>query len=507
MSRESIAIAQCVVLLALLALLLAERHVPWIRARRTLLLTLLAAGGLFAYLDGFRFHFAFGTAHPLEFYHYFVGSKYFPELGYEGLYNATLIADWEDDVVDDSVPIRNLADYTMARRPDVLARAAEIKRPFGDERWQAFKLDVAQFRSQAPKYWRSHLLQDHGYNGTPLTTAVLSGIARAVPLSAASFARIFCWFDLLLIAFASALLARNTGPDGGLLFFVLFCSNPLNDYTFIGGSFLRYLYFVSLALGIDAYERGRLAKSGTLAAASTLLSVFPAVLVAGVWIRDLLAPNRAVRMRAGRPFVMAFGFSIVALLLATSLSRTPTGENAWAMFREAIGVHAQAFTPNRIGLAVIFSYASHVETTPAWSADGEFIPLPTWSQRAAETLQARRPLYVASQLALASLALLFLRRAPKCEAFFGGLVLLFTFVTLGHYYYGVLSLVPLMFMRRNDAVVPLCVLWLAIIAIRLTADADVSREAFLISAMLAAYMVAVLGWSVFRAERRRENAA
>ena len=103
--------------------------------------------------------------------------------------------------------------------------------------------------------------------------------------------------------------------------------------------------------------------------------------------------------------------------------------------------------------------------------------------------------------------LLFLRRAPKCEAFFGGLVLLFTFVTLGHYYYCVLSLVPLMFMRRTDAVVQLCVLWLAIVALRLTANTDAGREAFLISLMIGAYLVAVLCWSIFRAHQQARQGA
>ena len=56
----------------------------------TAALALIATLGLAAYFEWGRF--PRGYVHHWDMYHYYMGSKYFDEVGYEGLYDATAVA-------------------------------------------------------------------------------------------------------------------------------------------------------------------------------------------------------------------------------------------------------------------------------------------------------------------------------------------------------------------------------------------------------------------------------
>src|SRR5262245_47687069 len=114
--------------------------------------------------------------HWSEFYHYLLNTRYFPEVGYTGLYDATVVADHEYDAAhwNGDLGVRSLSTYAIGPRSEVLARAEAIKAPFAAVRWEAFKRDVAVFRAALGADWRdSRIQQDHGYNGTPVTTLLL----------------------------------------------------------------------------------------------------------------------------------------------------------------------------------------------------------------------------------------------------------------------------------------------------------------------------------------------
>ena len=62
-----------------------------LRSDRTILAALgvVALLSLLSYYDFGRFHGGGRFVHYHDLYHYYMGSKYFPEVGYEGLYAAT----------------------------------------------------------------------------------------------------------------------------------------------------------------------------------------------------------------------------------------------------------------------------------------------------------------------------------------------------------------------------------------------------------------------------------
>jgi len=66
------------------------------RPMRALLVALaaVAAFSIPVYFNFFNYHFG-GFVNPHEFFHYYLGSKYFRELGYLGIYDCTTLADSE----------------------------------------------------------------------------------------------------------------------------------------------------------------------------------------------------------------------------------------------------------------------------------------------------------------------------------------------------------------------------------------------------------------------------
>lgn len=90
-------------------------------------------------------------------YHYYVGSKYFAEVGYFDLYECT---------ITEATPRRDLRNY------DYRLDAPNCTSNFTDARYQEFQADIiaSEFYPQA--------MIDKGYNGTPTWTAIFGTLAN-----------------------------------------------------------------------------------------------------------------------------------------------------------------------------------------------------------------------------------------------------------------------------------------------------------------------------------------
>ena len=438
-------------------------------------LLIFAAVSLLAHVNFLEFHSDGEHVHDREFYHYYVGSKYFAELGYTQLYEATVVANREDDP-EGYNPRGGVRDLTNKLKSvgnrNIIGRAARIKQRFSPERWQEFKRDIAVFRSYNKALWRTSLfLSDHGYNGTPVTTAILGSLANHHPGSSASFVNVMAAMDLVLILVLALLIARLLSFEIALSFLFLWCVNPFNDYGFIGGSYLRYSYLNALALGIVCMRAGFQKWSGALLAASALLRVFPVLFYIAILAHDLLNPRRRDLLKKRARFHAAFVLTAIGLLGATSLIDTPSARNPWVLFAESISVHNQKWAANQIGLQYFFFYSHdhNLEAVDSSWPSGERL---NWAVEARRTYESRKPLYWISAVLGGLATLSFLRRARANEAFVAGLALVFLSVMASHYYYALLALIPLILPKDARALVALSIAFAIAIAIRLSASLD-----------------------------------
>src|SRR5262245_23637537 len=74
--------------------------------------------------------------HYGEMFHYYLGTKYFKEVGYYDLYNAVVTADSEQGNALADVPfLTDLRTYQNIQRETVLRDAVRVRNLFSEERW------------------------------------------------------------------------------------------------------------------------------------------------------------------------------------------------------------------------------------------------------------------------------------------------------------------------------------------------------------------------------------
>lgn len=390
------------------------------------------------------------SPHMHELFHYFLGTKYFAEVGYEGLYRAAVLADYEDTPDDfrPELPMRDLATDRIVARGEVLAQAEGIRAPFAPERWAEFKRDVAVFRRATPEVWRSRgPVIDHGYNGTPLVTAILGGLAAQPFLDTTTYLSLVSLLDPYWLALAAAAVAGLEGAALGLAFLFFAFANPLNEYGFTGGSYFRYDYLLALTAALLALRRGWSASSGVLLAMAAGLRLFPAALYACLLLRDLAGPGWRERLRAAKRLHVGFALGLLAILAVTSRVPTPDGRGAWRACAANMRKHTSAPASNLVSLSTLFGYAPYKDRlvyragphglTPA--VDESF----DWIGETRRVLAERRWYHAASTFALVSIALASLRGLGAAEALFPALLVMFAIAPVTHYYWALLALVPL----------------------------------------------------------------
>jgi hypothetical protein len=451
------------------------------------------------------------TIHLHEFLHYYLGSKYYRELGHDPLYEAIVIADHEDDRANfrPRNRFRDLRSNRVDRiRGDVIHEGSLAKQRFEPERWQSFKTDVALLRSNfisRPAWHRSVILRDHGYNGSPLTTLSLGTLANQTLVSTLAFFQTMRWMDLTLVAVLGVVLGVRLGVDPVLGFGLLWLANPLNDFGFVGGSFLRYNFALALILAWLALDAGQLKRAGAWLAIAAHLRVFPALFAAGLLLHDLARPNADARRRALRrnaPLYGSFAATGLVLVAVTALTPAPEGENVWQDFRGRITVHAQSLAFNAIGIAAPFGYSEEqsVAARRAAFAEGEAVP---WEDIVESSLAARRPARLAASAVLFALTFLCARRLPPRYALFLGFPLLFALIYASHYYYLSLGLLALVFHDHKPALLALATGFgaIALAGVPTFFADDVLR--FAVASALVIVMLGAIGVLALRAPQAR----
>ncbi len=386
-----------------------------------------------------------------EQFHLQLGSKYFPELGYDGLYAASLLAQ-EQTAPELPLPnrVRDLVTFKLVTPADHSAELAAVRSRFSDARWQRFLADhVDYLENTPPRLWRP-MRTDHGYNATPAWTFVARLFDARLPVTNTTLAALGA-LDLLLVGAMFALLFRTYGYRVACLSLAIFGLGYGWRDIYIG-SLLRLDWLAAVVIGICLLKRERFAAAGACIGYAAMVRVFPVLFLLGPALLALKALLRGERPRW--PLRVAAGFAAVVCLGFAAGGATGRGVEAWREFGAHIDVYRNTWSADLIGLDTLF-LGGPVNLLANLDGPAERRSL----QGVRQTLVERRAARIAAVGVLIGLAGLAMWRAPLAEAAVLGVVPIFALTPAAAYYWIVFLVVPL---RRG---------WAAALALLLLAAA------------------------------------
>ena len=436
-----------------------ERH----RRLRGALLIILGIAGYTGYYNWGAYHFT-GRIHYHEFFHYYMGAKYFKEVGYTGLYECACLAEAEDGFRR-RVEMREIRD--LRRNELVPARYVfedperykrGFVRPFTPERWEAFKKDAAFFRSRGGIEIWERMLNDHGYNASPVWNIAGSLLANLAPASE-SFINLLGWIDPILVLLAFGFVIWAFGWRVACIAALFFGTNEPALYTWTGGCYLRQDWFLSMVAGICLLRRAKPLLGGASLALSALLRIFPIAFLAGVGLRLLWLLYRERRIDPIGARIVAG--AVLAVVILLPLSNVVAGSaRAWPEFVRNARKHTETPLTNNMGLRTVVSFR--------WETRQKFTYDPSLNDPFHQYKEARRAAFRSPfgwpvVVAMTAFYLFLLLRIARREmdwwvlATFGFGLIPFAF-ELTCYYYSFLTVAAFLWGKRPEIPIVLLIL-------------------------------------------------
>jgi hypothetical protein len=354
------------------------------------------------YFSAFKFGYP-KYWHRWDQYHYYMGAKYFPEIGYDGLYKCSAIAQhqlgvvtWEEEVDEDPLPAtasplkklqRGLAETFGAvptkmktRRLDMKAeleaKGKTVRKLGGDnllipvkelidnpkqcidrfspERWEQYKKDVVFFRTTSDKKYWDDMQRDHGYNPPPVWTLAGYLIGN---LSDANvrFMQGLAMIDIAYLIGVFVALWWGFGWRVAAVGAIFWGTQSSAPFYWTGGAFLRqdWLFFLVLAAALTRKRHFKLAGAAMVYAG--LLRIFPGLVVVG-WLTVCGAYIwRHKKIRRDHLQTIIGGCIAAAVLMGASLA--VVGKDSYHKFYEhTLKVHDQTPLTNHMGLRVMVAH-------------------------------------------------------------------------------------------------------------------------------------------------------
>jgi hypothetical protein len=365
-------------------------------------------------------------------------AKYFKELGYDGVYLASVLAYAEDRRGGslDSLgmqEVRSLGDHRVRRVRDIKNDILGVRTRFSDARWEEFKKDMNFFMDvQGPDYLST--LTDHGANATPVWVFFARILLAHAPASEGLLTAAGLVDGVLLLLMAGALWwAFGLWPM--LLAMTVFGANDLYMFgTNWSGATLRHDWLCYLGFGAAALKRQRWTAAGIFLALAALIRFFPVVALLGValpalwafgerWVRERRRPDvrtwLAEHRGAVRVLVSAAASVIFMVLLTTALY----SPQAWASWFQKVTLLNRDVGVNEISLRALIAGADNA---------------------AGAVLQARAAIYVLTIiLCIASVAWL-ARRRPLHQSMIIAMPLVLVISNPSNYYSHLVFLLALL---------------------------------------------------------------
>jgi hypothetical protein len=377
-----------------------------------------------------------GAVSDWSFFHYYLGAKYFTELGYDGLYEQAILADHENKQHWKKLQyIRNL--YTYAFEPP----AAETRvrgEAWTEARWQEFSDDVEHFYPELRRRWEE-VLTDRGYNATP-TWNTSGWILSHLPATKWGLA-IYGSVDAFLLLGAFGFFVWTFGPVWGLLaaaWCLLFYGNQGHV---IGRPFL-HSYLVALLVFAAAVHRKQARLAGVALAYAAMVRIFPGFFLGGLGVWTLL---RWFKTRQIPTFTRQFApaFLLTCTLLVGYGAINGRGMGAWTEFLNNISMHSDdhRFGGRRIGLQHFYTH----DMSKGFEFTAKYRRRNAWKKQ--ETLWA----VSAGVMCLLWLgAMLKINDNDPLDAMLLSMAVVFAVIVLSRYYWGAGALFFVLGARGRD---------------------------------------------------------
>lgn len=320
---------------------------------------LLVVLGFCAFLGYFNFgHRHYGnTVHVWDTYHYYMGAKYFHEVGYDNLYDCAAVVDLESGRID-QLRRRSLTDLRtniIVKSDDIIAHPERCKERFSPERWKAFSADINAFRKLVNEVRWKDIHLDHGYNATPVWTLLGKALTNASGPATLEKLQQLNLLDPIYLALTLLIIWWAFGPRAFAMAALVLGVNFPNRYYWTGGAFLRHDWVFYLVASICLLKKDKPFLAGMAFAYTTLLRLFPGLVAIGPAIAavEYLRTHHKLDPRFVR--YVAGGALATVLLVGASMA-TLGGPKVWRDFEQNTVKHANTPLTNHMGLRTVLSW-------------------------------------------------------------------------------------------------------------------------------------------------------
>ncbi len=293
---------------------------------------------------------------------YFLGPKYFKELGYDVHYECAAAAQVESGsrLAGSGRDLRS-NDMRFIKSLTKSEKREACRSRFSEARWESYKQEVNFFRDRHDDNGWQRRFRDHGYNGTPIYQAFAGLIANSVELNHRNMV-LLSLLNLWMVFAMFAMVINAFGWRLGLLFSLFFFSNFLERWL-LGGAYLRYEWITAVVIGLSFMKLGKYHIAGGFLAFAAGVKIFPMLLFLGisatvVW--DLI--SRRVILPEYKSFFKG-AFITGAILLIISVLHGQGFEN-WSQFLHQMNLNSGRYTDVRVGFVYNFLWPKKV-----WSTD------------------------------------------------------------------------------------------------------------------------------------------
>lgn len=293
---------------------------------------------------------------PYDFFHAYIGAKYFPELRYTRFYTCMLTADREEHYTPvtsaTTIRLRNPLTQQKTLLQYVTTDPSQCRSYFTTERWASYKTDLAAFKKLLGDKNYLRLYGDHGFNATPFWVATSGQLTQLFSSDAQSLQQISV-ADLILLVSIYTVLLYGFGYPLAAMTFCLLLSQAVSSFLWLGYTYVRYDWIFYLCTGIALLKRKKLSFGAFFLTLATAVRFFPGIPLAVLCLWALIQQE----LTAFRKVLLGMSCALVFIFGITTLQGLSSAD--WiACLRNAL-LLSKVEASNFVGLPHLMKYFHH----------------------------------------------------------------------------------------------------------------------------------------------------